>query len=421
MQNHDKKCCSLEMAQQIILRTLKKLPQETVVLHKARQRFAACDVAAVTPRPAFDESTRDGYVIPQLAQPPRCIGSDAKLHRYTIVDEIPAGKPSRKTLATGTACRIMTGGCVPKMAARVVPFEGCVEENDSVVIADPALQVSETFIKKSGSEIAQGELLVSAGEVLQADHLALLASCGMHSVTVAARPVVGYVCTGSELAAPAEELGIGQKVSSNSFLISGLLASVGARPIYMGLIQDSEQELFDLFTQVCTEQPDVLITTGGMGPGKYDLVEKIFTAAGGRVLFNALAMRPGQSVLFGLLGQTLVFGLPGPPHAVRTLLHELVGPVLWAMQGRKSPWPKKITAHVLHQIKIKPHTLLRLKEAVLVLQDGRCSVRFADRLEVPNCLIAIEPGKSAYKEGELVPVHLSPELSCSYFWQCGQK
>lgn len=406
MQNNDNKSCSLEKAQQIIFRTLKQLPGEVVVLHEARQRIVVSGVAAVTPRPAFDESTRDGYVIPH----PAVVGSDMTVHRYAIVDEIPAGKPSLKTLATGTACRIMTGGCVPKAAARVVPFEECVEQNGSVVIADHALQAAETFIKKTGSEIALGELLVPAGEVLRADHLALLASCGMHSVEVAARPVVGYVCTGSELAAPAEELEIGQKVSSNSFLLGGLLASVGARPVNMGLIQDSEQQLLDLFAGVRADQPDVLITTGGMGPGKYDLVEKTFAASGGRVLFNALAMRPGQSVLFGLLGRTLLFGLPGPPHAVRTLLHELVGPTLLAMQGKKDPWPKKIAAHVLHRIKLKPHRVLRLKDAVLVLQDGRCSVRFTGRLEMPNCLILLEPGRSAYSEGDLVPVHLPHEL-----------
>ncbi len=417
MQNNDNKICSLEKAQQIILDTIRQLPGKVVVLHEARQRLAACDVAAVTPRPGFDEATRDGYVIPH----PAAVGSDATVHRYAVVDEIPAGKPSLQTLMSGTACRIMTGGCVPKAAARVVPFEECVEENGSVVIADHALRQLETFIRKTGSEIALGELLVPAGAVLQADHLALLASCGMHSVAVAARPVVGYVCTGSELAAPAEELEIGQKVSSNSFLLAGLLASVGARPVNMGLIKDSKQELLDLFTRVRSDQPDVLITTGGMGPGKYDLVEKTFAAAGGRVLFNALAMRPGQSVLFGLLGRTLLFGLPGPPHAVRTLLHELVGPTLLAMQGIKDPWPKKIAAHVLHQIKIKQHTVLRLKDAVLVLQDGRCSVRFAGHLEMPNCLITLEPGRSMYSEGELVQVHLPHDLSCSYFWQCGQK
>lgn len=408
MQNNDNKRCSLEKAQQIIFHTLKQLLGEAVVLHEARQRIVVSGVAAVTPRPAFDESTRDGYVIPH----PAVAGSDTPVHRYTIVDEIPAGKPSLQTLASGTACRIMTGGCVPKAAARVVPFEECVEQNGSVVIADHALQAAETFIKKTGSEIAQGELLVPAGEVLQADHLALLASCGMHSVEVAARPVVFYVCTGSELTAPAEALEIGQKVSSNSFLLGGLLASVGARSVNMGLIQDSEQELLELFTRVRTkDQPDVMITTGGMGPGKYDLVEKTFVAAGGRVLFNALAMRPGQSVLFGLLGQTLLFGLPGPPHAVRTLLHELVGPALLAMQGKKDPWPKKIAAHLLLQIKIKPHTALRLKDAVLLLQDGRCFVRFTGRLEMPNCRIVLEPGRSAYGEGELVQVHLPHELS----------
>ncbi len=417
MQNYDNNSCSLEKAQQIIFHTLRQLPGEVVVLHEARQRIVVCGVNAVTPRPAFDESTRDGYVIPH----PAGASTDGTVHRYAIVDEIPAGRPSLKILASGTACRIMTGGCVPKGAVRVVPFEECVEQNGSVVIANHALLALETFIKKTGSEIARGELLVPAGEVLQADHLALLASCGMHSVAVAARPVVGYVCTGSELTAPAEELGIGQKVSSNSFLLSGLLASVGARPVNMGLIKDSEQELLDLFARVGADQPDVLLTTGGMGPGKYDLVEKTFVAAGGRVLFNALAVRPGQSVLFGLLGRTLLFGLPGPPHAVRTLLHELVGPALLAIQGKKDPWPKMIAAHVLHRVQMKPHRVLRLKDAVLVLQDGRCSVRFAERLEVPNCLILLEAGRSTYREGELVQVHLPHELSYSYFWQCGQK
>jgi molybdopterin molybdotransferase len=182
----------------------------------------------------------------------------------------------------------------------------------------------------------------------------------------------------------------------------------------MGLIQDSEQELLDLFAQVHADQPDVLITTGGMGPGKYDLVEKTFAVAGGQVLFSALAMRPGQSVLFGLLGRTLLFGLPGPPHAARTLLHELVGPALLAMQGKKDPWPKKIAAHVLHQIKVKPHKVLRLKDAVLLLQDGRCFVRFAGRLETPNCLIVLEPGVTGYSEGALVQVHLPYEFSLSH-------
>jgi molybdopterin molybdotransferase len=333
-----------------------------------------------------------------------------KTNPFQIIGEIPAGKPYLNTLLPGTACRIMTGGCVPEGSSRVVPFEDCVEQNGTVVVADRSLLTAQTFIKKTGSEIAGGEILVPGGVALQAGHLALLASCGIHSVEVAARPLVGHVCTGSELAATSEGLEIGQKVSSNSFLIEGLLASVGARPVNMGIVGDTEQELQYLFTKVSTGDLDVMITTGGMGPGKYDLVESMFVEAGGKVIFNTIAMRPGKSILFGILNRTVFFGLPGPPYAVRTLLNELVSPAILAMQGAKGSWPKMVEAHVQHQINIKRNEVLRLKDGVLTFSEGRCLVRFAERFEIPNCFILLPPGRTHYDEGALVEVHLVNRL-----------
>jgi molybdopterin molybdotransferase len=404
MKNNYKVSCSLQKAHRIILNNIKSKSGEIIVLQEARRRIVSGDIAAVTPQPSFDESTRDGYVI--FLYP----GSEEKPNNYEIVGEIPAGKPYLNSLVPGTACRIMTGGCVPKGSTRVVPFEDCIEQNGTVIVADPSLLPAETFIKKTGSEIAGGEILVPGGVALQAGHLALLASCGMHSVEVAARPLAGHVCTGSELTATSEGLEIGQKVSSNSFLIDGLLAAVGARPVNMGIIKDTERDVLDLFAKVRTDELDVMITTGGMGPGKYDLVERVFVEAGGKVLFNSLSMRPGKSVLFGILGRTLVFGLPGPPYAVRALLNELVGPALLAMQGAKGLWPEEAQAHLLHRINIKRNDILRLKDGVLTFSEGKCLVRFAGRLEIPNCFILLPPGQSHYSEGALVEVHLANKL-----------
>jgi molybdopterin molybdotransferase len=356
------------------------------------------------PQPTFDESTRDGYVIASGAD------LDESRNGYKIIDEIPAGKPYLETLQSGTACKIMTGGCVPKGGLRVVPSEDCVEQNGTVIITERSLLRKETFIRKAGSEIAKGELLVPSGTALQGGHLALLATCGMHSVEVAARPVVGFACTGSELTATPERLGIGQKVSSNSFLIEGQIGSVGSRSVNMGIIKDTEQEFLDLFAKVSTDELDVMITTGGMGPGKYDLVERVFVEAGGEVLFNSIAMRPGKSVLFGVLGRTLFFGLPGPPYAVRTLLNELVGPALLTMQGVKGTWPKEVQAHLLHQVNVKRNDVLRLKDGVLIFSEGKCLVRFAERLEIPDCFILLPPGRTHYDEGALVEVHLVNKL-----------
>ena len=329
---------------------------------------------------------------------------------FQIIDEIPAGKPSGNILIPGTACRIMTGGCVPEGGNRVVPFENCVERGRAVIVAEDSLQLKATYIRKTGSEIAQGERVVSGGVALQAGHLALLASCGVHAVSVVARPTVGYLCTGSELISGIDELEIGQKFSSNSFLLKGLLASVGACPKNLGIIEDNGQELLDFFTKVKASELDAMITTGGMGPGRYDLVEKAFVSAGGKVVFNALSMRPGKSLLFGTLGKTLFFGLPGPPHAVRTLLNELVGPPLLAMQGVKGEWPRKAQAYLQHPVKIRRDDILQLKDGVLAIEAGRCMVRFTERLELSNCFILLPPGQSFYCEGASVEVHLANDL-----------
>jgi len=391
---------NFQETQQIIWGAINRLPGEIVKLNHALYRITASDVLAGIPQPSFDEATRDGFVIGGIVDP------DKGGNRFRIVDEIPAGRSYEKRLASGAACRIMTGGTVPAGETRVVPFEHCVEQNGFVCIPDGFLQSTATFIRKLGSEIARNELLLSGGVVLQAGHLALLASCGVHDVSVVVRPSVGYVCTGSELTAATDRLLPGQKFSSNALLIEGLLASVGARPVDMGIIKDTERELLALFARVQMDAPEVMISTGGMGPGKYDLVERAFVAAGGKVVFNSIAMRPGKSVLFGTLGKTLFFGLPGPPYAVRTLLNALAGPAILAMQGVKESRPRKVQAHLQHSIKVKHHDVLQLKEAMLEMAGGQCYVRLAGKLEMGNCFVLLPPGQSRYAEGALVDAHL---------------
>lgn len=149
-------------------------------MNKTQQRITFSDVVAVTPQPTFDESTRDGYVI----APSVC--SEEEVVQYKIIDEIPAGKPYSESLQPGTACKTMTGGCVPKGGLRVIPSEDCIEQYGVVVIAERSLQRKDTFIRETGSEIAKGALLVLSGKALQCGHLALLATCGIPSVEFAA-------------------------------------------------------------------------------------------------------------------------------------------------------------------------------------------------------------------------------------------
>lgn len=397
----------LQQALQIIKENLHRLPGETVELGVAHNRIAFTDIAADTPMPAFAESTRDGYVIALEEQ-------QGGAGRYRIVDEIAAGRVSRVgRLAAGTACRIMTGGCLPEGSERVVPYEQCVEEDGEVFIAEHKLQAPQSYIRNVGSEIAAGQRLVSRGVKLRAEHLELLASCGVLTVPVSATPAVGYFCTGSELKLSTAGLKNGQKVSSNSFLLSSLVASFGGTPGNLGIVGDTSLELQDVFARARKSGLDVIISTGGMGPGKYDLVEKAFAAAGGTILFHALAVRPGKAIIFGRLKKTLFFGLPGPPYAVRTLMLELAGPTLLAMQGAKDPGPKRVQAYLLHPVESKHLDALQFRDGVLELDGGRCSVRLAERLEMANCHILLHPGSTRFAEGELVDVHLLGDLGAA--------
>lgn len=397
----------LQQALQIIKETLQRLPGETVELGEALNRIAFTDIVADSPMPAFAESTRDGYVI---SLDDRQGGAG----RYRIVDEIAAGRVRKVAgLAAGTACRIMTGGCLPEGSERVVPYEQCVEEDGEVFIAEHLLQAPQSYIRRVGSEIAKGQRLVSRGVKLRAEHLELLASCGILKVPVSASPAVGYFCTGSELRLSTAGLKNGQKVSSNSCLLAGLASSFGGIPEDLGIVGDTSLELRDVFALARGLDLDAIISTGGMGPGKYDLVENAFVEAGGTILFNALAVRPGKAVVFGRLGEALFFGLPGPPYAVRTLMHELAGPALLAMQGAKDPGPKWIQAYLLHPLESKYLEVLQFRDGVLELAGGRCSVRLAERLETANCHILLHPGSTRFAEGELVDVHLLGDLGAA--------
>ncbi len=144
MKNNDENNPSLQEAHRIIAENIEKLPNEFLTLHDAKQRIASSDVVAAIPQPSFDEATRDGYVIALHA------GSGVKTNQFKIIDEIPAGKPYLHALAPGTACRIMTGGCVPEGSSRVVCYEDCIEQNGIVIVAAAISSCWRYFYQKNG-------------------------------------------------------------------------------------------------------------------------------------------------------------------------------------------------------------------------------------------------------------------------------
>ena len=153
-------------------------------------------------------------------------------------------------------------------------------------------------------------------------------------------------------------------------------------------------------------EPDVIITTGGMGPGKFDLLEQVFSRLGGQVLYNRLQVRPGKSTLYGNLAGVPLFALPGPPPAVRLLFHELVAPALCKLQGMRNPLTSLVEARLLEPISAGKSNHLSLKNGVVVLKEATLFVRPAGRQDAVNVILHLAGEKTDFAAGESVPVRL---------------
>ncbi len=151
---------------------------------------------------------------------------------------------------------------------------------------------------------------------------------------------------------------------------------------------------------------DVIISTGGMGPGRYDLVEEAFSRTGGQIIYRSLNLRPGKSTLFGKVSGKLFFGMPGPPPAVLLLFNELIRPALLALQGASECLPERVKAYLTEELLLKKRGLARLKSAKIQNADGTCTVQPCRHGEAANSYIYCPADRRLLAKGEKVSVHL---------------
>lgn len=372
---------------------------EAVASGEALGRVVSDSVVAAEDHPAGAESLRDGYVL----CPPGKKEGDEVLFR--VVGEIAAGSTPYPALLPGSACRIFTGALVPAGGERVVPQEQCRRLGELVAVAADALTGNRTYVRGQGSDISRGAPLLERGVRVSVDQLVTLAAAGVETLEVARRPRAAFFCTGSELVAAGDLLVGGRKLSVNTLLLRHLLPRFGAEVVEQRLVVDKAEAVAAIFARVRRGDIDLAVTTGGMGPGKYDLVEQAFVDAGGSVLFDHLPMLPGRSILCGLLGATLVVALPGPPYAVRTLIHELVGPLLLLQQGAADYRPQTILATLTEPCRLRAGDLLQVKAGVLTITGSTCTVRPATAIETVSCFMLFPPEREDFPAGTAIEVH----------------
>ena len=316
----------------VILAAVTATPAETLPLAEARGRTLREPVTAAVDIPVFDNSAMDGFAIRYADA--AAAAMDAPVH-LTVVADLPAGTDLDPPLAPGQAARIMTGSPVPTDADAIVPFEdtagGLADSLGEIAVLRAPKPAAH--IRRRGSDLRTGDVVVPAGTELTPLQLSAAAAAGVAEVVVARRPRVAVVATGSELVPPGAALRRGQIPESNSELLAGLAAEAGAEVVLRRTVDDTDAAFLAVLTAAADAGAEVVITSGGVSAGAFEVVKNAL--AGSDVAFVKVAMQPGKPQGFGrLAGGALLFGLPGNPVSSAVSFETFVRPALLRMQGR---------------------------------------------------------------------------------------
>ncbi len=376
---------SEEEARSAVLARVRPLPSEKVRLLDSLGRFAASDIFATRPLPAFNNSAMDGYAL--QAESCRAGGS------LRVIGEQPAGADRGLTIGGGEAVRIFTGAPLPQGADAVVMQED-VRRDGEMIMVQCAVAPGE-FIRRAGCDLATGQKIVSRGEKLTPQLIGLLASQGMEQVETGARPRIAIVSTGDELARPGSIPGVGQIFESNSIMLHALALRAGAEIAFVEHSPDELQTMTGLLQRGLTN--NALIVSGGVSVGEHDLVKPALSALGAEVDLWQVAIKPGKPFLLARFEESLVFGLPGNPVSAFVTFLKLVRPALLKWSGAADhllDLPKvsaRLTSEVANEDR-RPHYLRGRIENGLFSAIGRQESHALYGLSRANALLRLDPG-----------------------------
>ncbi|MFK2826925.1 molybdopterin molybdotransferase MoeA [Bacillus sp. B190/17] len=341
--------------------------KETIHIDQAYGRRLAQDIIASHPVPPFDRSPYDGFAI--RAKDSKAASKDHPV-TFRVVGEIGAGSVFTGELQEREAVRIMTGAQVPEDCDAVVMFELTTEHTEGT---DKYMTIKRPFssgdnISFAGEDTEEGKVLVQKGEYINPGVMALLATFGYHMVEVAEKPVIGVFATGSELLDVNEPLQPGKIRNSNAHMILAQIERAGAEPLYLGKLPD-QLDLCLSAVGEALQKVDMLITTGGVSVGDYDLLPDVYKEIGAEVLFNKVAMRPGSVTTVAKTGEKILFGLSGNPSACYVGFELFVRPVISHRSFSEKPHLKKVKAELAQDF-LKPNPFTRFVRSSIDLTDG---------------------------------------------------
>lgn len=420
-------------------------PSEEVLLLQAVGRVLAEPVVADRDFPPFPRATRDGFAV-------RAEDLASGITLFRVVGQVRAGDSYDLPVVSGEAVEIMTGAAVPAGANAVVMVEytersskelnhqgheearrgesedwGAVADDDHVLdIAGhekpkPEGKRTEEFVEiqrvatagenivPAGAEARAGQELLPRGVRLGSAQIALGAAAGKASLKVYRKPRVAILSTGDELVEVAEKPGPSQIRNSNSYSLAAMVAECGGEPVQLPIAPDEESKLTELIQEGL--KADMLLLSGGVSMGKFDLVEQALKSLGAQFFFTGALIQPGKPVVFGEVGSVTFFGLPGNPVSVMVTFELFARQMVEALSGVEPSRVKSAKAKLKKDFKTKtgltrflPARLdggLYDSEVEVVQWQGSGDMLAAARA---NCYLVVPPDREKLAKGEMVTV-----------------
>jgi molybdopterin molybdotransferase len=397
---------SYEDALQNILGVISPLGLEKINILDALGRVIGEDIYAGRSIPPKDNSAMDGYA---LRAEDTAGASPERPIRLEVVEDIPAGVVPQKRIGPGQAARIMTGAPIPEGADSVLRMEDTKKEGTQVALF-VAVEKGQD-IRYQGEDVREGEAVIARGDVIRAAEVGMLASLGRSFIFVHQKPMVAIVSTGDELVDIDETASPWKIINSNGYSLAALVKECGAIPLQMGIAQDKREDLIAKFRAAM--RADLIVSSGGVSVGDYDLVKEIMKEVGNQMQFWRVAMRPGRPLAFGVLGNIPLLGLPGNPVSSMVSFQQFVRPAILKMLGHKNLFRRTIRALLTEDVQKTPGyrhfiraQIKRDKEGYVVVSTGEQGSGILKSMVRANGLIVIPEEAHMAHAGEIVTVQL---------------
>lgn len=412
-----------EDAFEIVMNSISGRPlgTERVEIDRCLNRILAEDVVADRDSPPFNKSAMDGYA---------CRREDLD-NELTVIETIPAGKEPQKAIGRNQCSKIMTGAVVPEGADCVVMVEDTTPTADNKIRFTPLESPKSQNKQKAkssltgfigehstdnicfkGEDIKKGDVVLRTGAKISAQHIAVLASLGCTKPSVAMQPRVGIITTGDELVESEKKPASFQIRNSNGPQITAQVTAAGANAKNYGIAADTEEALDSVVKKAMAEN-DIVIMSGGVSMGDYDLVPEILEKNSFRLLFKKIAVKPGRPTVFGIRDEggekpVFCFGLPGNPVSTFTIFELFVKPFILKMMGHKykaiisyRQLEKTITRDKTERDSWRPVAFTEENKVINIEYHGSAHI---NALCEADGLICIPAGIAEVKEGTNVAV-----------------